>query len=94
MTEHCLYNDLGTYSDEPDLSLKEVLQLLEIYKDSAERHLRLSEDDEAASCLFRVMSNTILYLTLFRDSLPVMEKLTKNINTLKLKHMCPPSAMQ
>lgn len=94
MTENSPSGTLEAFSEEPDLSLEELLQLLEIYKDSAQSHLRLSENDEAASSLLRVLSNAIFYLGLFRDSIPVMEKLTNNINFLKLKHMRPPSSLQ
>lgn len=94
MTENSPSGTSETFSEVPNLSLDELLQLLEIYKDSAQSHLRLSEDDEAASYLLRAMSNAIFYLSLFRESIPVMEKLTQNINFLKLKHMRPPSSLQ
>ena len=69
----------------PDLSIDELMSLLRIYKETAEKSLCRQADDPAAELMFKISRNAILYLSAYKNGLEALQKFNDRMNYIRLR---------
>lgn len=72
----------------PDLSIEELMSLLRIYKETAEKNLRQNAGEPAAELMLKITGNAILYLSAYKNGLDALQKFNEKMNYIRLR--CAP----